>query len=246
MSTVPVLRANLLLVLSLIWSATASAQGSIPPEHREWEASAFGGGSYISGDEFLTMVAGGEAEPFRTIGMDFASGYQMGVRIRQHLRDFWSADLEYSFANQPLRFTNLSPGITALSLSHSIHHFSYNVAYLPLPPTKRFRPYGKLGAGAALFYIHEASKDEALAAGVSLRDSWEFMFSWGAGAKYLVQDQFAITFEVDDHVSGMPSYGLPATARVVDGQYVPGISRNGFVQNWRVGFGLAFQWDDDW
>jgi hypothetical protein len=178
--------------------------------------------------------------------MRYDSGYVFGMRINQNLGDYWGAAIEYSFANQPLRFTNLSPAIQDLSLSHYLHHFSYNVAFLPLPRTKRLRPYGDAGIGAALYYVPGHAKHQALEAGVALRDSWEFLFNWGGGLHYLVIDKFGLTFDARHRLSRAPSYGIPSSARVVDGVYLPGMARarHGILQHWQASFGLTYQWDE--
>ena len=117
--------------------------------------------------QFLTQVSG-DTPTATTVGMHYASGYLIGLRIAQNLGDFFASDLEYSFANQPLRFINLTPDIPSLSLGHSVQHFSYNVSYLPLPLEKRLRPYGSLGVGAVSYHISKGSKNEAAAMGVGL------------------------------------------------------------------------------
>jgi hypothetical protein len=203
-----------ILVFTLACCAPAFAQVYGSPEYREWEGAGFVGGSFIGNFEFPTPVVGNVQEGSRTIGMNYASGYQIGVRVTQNLGDFGAAYLEYNFANQPLRFTNLTPTIQSLSLSHNVNHFSYGFSYLPLRPSQRFRPYGAMGAGVALFYILGKSRNEALALGVPLRDSWEFALNLGGGFKYLVEDQAALTFDIKDQISSVPSYGLPRSARV--------------------------------
>jgi opacity protein-like surface antigen len=220
------------------------AQSSYPNGHREWEVSGFVGQSSTGKHEFPTPVSGSAEESTRTVGLHHASGYQVGVRVIQNFNDFWGADLEYSFADQDLRFSNLSPEIPTLSLAHFIHHFSYNVSYLPLSPVTRLRPYVGAGIGTALFYIPGRAKKDALELGLNLRDSWEFVFNWGGGLKYLVADRFAVGFDVKDRISRVPSYGLPGSARVVDGQYQPGMARHGLLQNWQFNVGLTFQWDE--
>src|SRR5262245_60577570 len=191
------------LVLTFICSETGFAQTSDWPKHREYGVEAFGGASFVRNFQFLTPVSG-SIPTATTVGMHYASGYMIGLRITQNLGDFAAADLEYSFANQPLRFINLTPDIPSLSLGHSVQHFSYNVSYLPLPLEKRLRPYGSIGAGAVWYHISKGSKNEAAALGVGLNGNWEFAFSAGGGLKYLVQDQFALTFNVKDQISGVP------------------------------------------
>jgi hypothetical protein len=176
--------------------------------------------------------------------MSYESGYQVGVRINQNLNEYWGADLEYSFANQFLRYTNLSPSIQNLSLDQYQHNLSYDVSYLPRARTKRLRPYVDVGIGAGWFYLPGRVKKDALELGLRLRDSWAFVFNVGGGFTYLVQDQYAITFDVKDRISRIPSYGLPESARVVNGQYQPGIALNGRLQNLQFNLGFTFQWDE--
>src|SRR5215831_15274909 len=115
-------------------------------EDPEFEGGVFVGGSFIGDKQFVTQVGGSSQEGVRTVGVHYSSGFQLGARIVQNVNDYWNADLEYSFANQPLRFTNLSPTVPSLSLGQSIHQFSYNVSYIPLGGWERFRPYAKVGA----------------------------------------------------------------------------------------------------
>ena len=231
-------------IFVLAWCHCASAQTTVSLVEGKFEFAAFGGASFAGDFHFPTLVFTNGQVTSQPEGMHYASGYQVGMRVTENLSEHWAVHLEYSFANQPLRFTNLSPTVPSLSLGHYLHHVSYDGTYLLLPPEKRFRPYVKAGAGTALFYISGHSKEEARSLGVPLRDSWEFAFNWGAGLKSRVQDQVVLTFEVKDNVTGMPSYGLPRSVQVKDGHFIPGISRNGFLHNWQLNFGVAVQWDE--
>jgi opacity protein-like surface antigen len=222
----------------------ASAQTTVSLVEGKFEFTAFGGASFAGNFHFPTLVFTNGQVTSQVEGMHYASGYQVGFRVAENLSERWAVHLEYSFANQPLRFTNLSPTVQSLSLGHYLHHVSYDGTYLVLPPEKRFRPYVNAGAGTALFYITGHSKEEARSLGVPLRDSWEFAFNWGAGVKSRVEDQVVLTFEVKDTVTGVPSYGLPSSVQVRNGQVIPGISRNGFLNNWQLNFGIAVQWDE--
>jgi opacity protein-like surface antigen len=226
-----------------LFSETGLAQVAEFPTNKEWEVEAFAGASTVNDVELQTSVRGSQ-QTNRTVGLNYASGYQVGLRITQNVGDNISAYLEYSFANAPLRFTNLTPNIQSLSLGHSIQHFSYNVSYLPRNLQKRFRPYASAGAGAVLYHISAESREEAEDIGVGLHGSWKFAMNAGGGFKYLVHDQFALTVNVKDQISGVPSYGLPRFASVVNGFYRPGLSRHGTLQNWQFNIGAVYQWDD--
>lgn len=229
------------LVLICFFATLGWSQG----DESQYEGGVFGGVSAVSGDiQSHTLVSGSATETSRSVGVHYGSGYQIGARIAENLRDVWSAELEYSFANQPLRFTNLTPTVQSLSISQSVNHFAYNVAYLPPLGYGRFRPYAKIGVGANLFYVHESSRDEAQALGIHLRDSWQFSFNWGGGFKYLANDQTVLILDVRDFVSSIPSYGLPQSAQVVNGGFQPGFAHNGFLNNVQFNVGVSFRWTD--
>jgi len=123
-------RRSLVLVIVIASSLAEFAQASYPLEHREWEVSLFAGHSFSSKFQFPTPVHGSDQEVSRTVGLQYAAGPELGVRVTQNVNDLWSADLEDSFTNQDLRFTNISPTIQGLSLTQYIRRFSYNVSYM--------------------------------------------------------------------------------------------------------------------
>jgi len=230
------------VLLACVFVQFAAAQEHYPPEHLEWDVAWFGGTSIGETFHFPTTVLGGNNS--NTVGMRFGSGYQLGVRVHENLRKYWGADLEYSAANQPLTLTNLSPDIQSLSLSQTVHHFSYGLSFLPLRPQSRFRPYASAQAGAALYFLHKSSRYDALDRGLGLHDDWKFLVNWGGGFKYLFTDEFGFEFDVKDQMTGIPTYGLPETARIVNGRFRPGVSRHGLFNNWQFNIGFSYQWDD--
>ena len=231
-----------LLVFACSNCAFAGDEGS--PENKEWEVSGFAGNSFAQNFHFSTPVIGSNTETSRTASMRFGSGYEIGARIKDNVRDHVGVDLEYSFAHQNLRFTNLTPSIQNVSVTQYVHYLSYNVGYLALAPTSRFRPYVDAGVGSALYFLPKASVDTALQQGLKLRDSWAFLVNCGGGFKYLVTDEVAVTFDVKDRLFSIPAYGLPSSTRVIDGHYQPGIQTHGVGQTWQVNIGVTFQWDD--
>ena len=237
-------KATLVTALVFVFCPSLFAQSSYSPEYREFEVTVFTGISLGADFEFPTQVFGTDQESSRTVGMRYNSGYLLGARVNQNFGDFWAVDLDYTFSNQRLTFINLLPNNQSLSFNNYLHYGSYNVSFLPLPRTSRFRPYANTGVGFALFYIPSRVRREILERGIALRDSWEFLLNWGGGLKYLAADQFALTFDVKDRLSRVPSYGLPVSARIVNGQFQPGIAKHGVFNNWQFSFGLTYQWDE--
>jgi opacity protein-like surface antigen len=244
---VHVIKSSLILVLLLGCSASALAQTATPssvPRYREWEGSGFAGYAFPQDFRFRTIVSGNDQQSTGIVGMHFESGYRVGGQVTQYLGNFLSAQLEYSFSDQPLHLTNLKPEIPHLYLGHNLHSLTYSVSYLPRPPEKRLRPFVSAGTGPLLFHITRDSKQEVEKLNLDLRDSWELVLNLGGGIKYLVADQFAFTVDVKSRLSRLPTYGLPRSSQLVDGQYQPGLSVRGLLNSWQINFGLAHQWDE--
>jgi opacity protein-like surface antigen len=211
---------------------------SMQAEHREWEFEVFGGASHLGKNNYRTPVVDTGLQNSTEVGLRYAAGYQAGLRIIDNRWQNWGASLEYSFANQPATFTNLSSAVSSLSVSHSVHRFAYEVLYYPMNRSHRLRPYGFLGPGLALFYVHGDSKSSAAQQGIHFNNPWKFSFHWGGGVKYLIQDHVAAGFQFSDAVSGVPGYGLPS----VQGQSQPGFRPAGYLHNWRYGISFIYQW----
>ena len=236
---------GLIFALVLCFAESALAQKLSPPEFREWEVSVFAGASLGNTFHFRTPVFGSDLETSRIIGMQYSPGYQVGVRLNQYFNDYWFAQLEYNYALQNLRFTNLSPDNPTVSVNNYIHHIDYNLAFAPRPRTKQFRPYVDIGTGAILFFINGESLSNARQQGLFMRQStWEFLFNYGGGVNYLVVDQFAVSADVKATLTGTPRYAIPSSAQVVNGQFIPGVGINGVIQTWQLSGSASYQWDE--
>lgn len=234
---------RILLVTSLLQalaSGAMQAQSVFPLSHREWEITAFGGGSWIGDQSLPTPVAGTGQTAFRTVGMSFAPGAQLGLRLAQNKWRHWGGVMEYSFSNQPLRLTNLTDAAPSLTYSQSIHRFIYDAVYYPLDRSYRLRPFAFGGAGMSLFYTRGSSNPGAQS--IHLNSPWKVTYRWGGGVKYLFLDQVAVTFQYSNNITGVPAYGLPENGSVVSGQYIPGIKPDGLLQNRVISLGFTYQW----
>jgi outer membrane protein W len=235
---------SLMVAVGIASSTQAFAQTAYSSENREWEATGFAGYAFQRNFHFVTPVNGSPSETSRTVNVHWAPAWVVGARVTQNLGEHASADLEYSFADQDVTLTNLSPDIPSFHITQAVHDMSYNISYLPLPRSKRLRPYALGGAGAVLFWIPGFSSRDAKALNFNLRSSWEFLVNAGGGVRYLVRDQFALNLDVKDRISRLPSYGIPLSANVVDGVFQPGVSRHGILNNWQISFGFTYQWDE--
>jgi opacity protein-like surface antigen len=224
----------LILVMALTFiPVAAQPPGVIRPESEKWEFSIFAGSSHRGGDIFLTP---GEGVAARNVGLDFASGYLVGARITENLGDRFGAELDYSLANQPLQFTDLAPGLSSVDLSHRVHSITYSILVYGLDRRSRLRPYGAVGPGVSLFETYGDSENRARAQGLALRDRWKFGMTLGAGVKYHLAGNTGFRFDVKDHVTGVPDFGLPRTATLLN----PGFKPEGRLHNWQISVGFFY------
>ncbi len=229
------------LLLSLAVCTTVQAQIQYPNLYKEWEVAGLFGAAFVGDQSSETPVEGQDMT--RLVGLDYSSGFLMGIRLTQNLKGKMGAELDYTYANQPLTFLNLSPTIPKLSVSHRVHSFVYSILYYFGDRNSRVRPFVSVGAGASLFQIDGTSKFEALARGVDLNDTWKFVGSFGGGVKYMINDSIGIRFDVRDLLSGVPSYSLPRTSSVDDdGTIGPAFRPDGILSDWQFSGGILFTW----
>lgn len=229
-----------LILCFVLCLQTLQAQSG-PAVHKKWEFSFFGGLSELGENTALTPVQG--QEQLREVGISYATGYALGARVTENLGQHLGAELEYVFANQPLRFRNLSPSLPTLNLDHRAHKLSYSILYYLSDRTRRIRPFASVGAGATFYQITGEGNAEALNRGVDLRDRWKFAFSFGAGVKFLSSENWGLRADFRDQVTGTPSYGLPAASPVVSGRIEEGFRPDGVQHNWHLGLGFFYSWD---
>ncbi len=215
----------------------ASAQIPFPRNENSWEISIFAGVSGLGDKTLVTPVEGGTT---RDVGLDFDSGYLLGVRIGENLTPRFGAELEYTFANQPLLFVNLSPSIPLLELSHKVHKVAYSVLVYPMQRQGRYIPFASIGIGASFFRVSNDSVDDALVQGVDLKNRWKFALSYGGGVKFPMGPEWGLRVDVRDQVTGASDYGLPATAPLLGA----GLRPNGVHHNWQVSGGLLYTFGD--
>ncbi len=224
----------LLLVLLM---PEALAQIPFPREENKWEVSFFAGVSGLGDKTLVTPVEGGTT---RNVGLEFDSGYLLGLRIGENLTPRFGAEMEYALANQPLLFVNLSPSIPLLELSHKVHKFAYSILVYPMRRRGRYIPFASIGIGASFFRVSSDSVDDALLQGVDLKNRWKFAFSYGGGVKFPMGSEWGLRVDVRDHVTGVSDYGLPSTAPLLGA----GLRPNGVLHNWQVSGGLLYTFGD--
>lgn len=227
----------LLIAVVLLVTPLLQAQVYWPGEKDKWELSFFGGVGLSSDQTATTPVQG--LEQTRVGGIHYANGYLLGVRISETLGTRTGAELDYTFSNRPVTFSNLSPDVPNLSLDHGVHTFLYSLLYYPNARSGKFRPFISAGVGASLFALDGDDRDVAAVDGVYLKNRWKFVTGIGGGFKYLMSDKWGFRVSVRDNISGVPDYGLPAIAATAG---TPALDTDGTQHNWQITGGVSFYW----
>jgi len=225
----------LLIMIAAVSCVPVMSQGSADGRNDKWEASVFAGSGYRGEHVFATPFEGVGS---RDVTVRFSPGYLVGARISENLGQYFGAELDYSLGNQPVEFRNLSPTLPLVNIDHRAHNIAYTVLFYGLKRNSRIRPYGAVGPGITLYETFGESEDDAEALGLTLTNRWKAALAVGGGVKYRVTEQVGFRFDVRDHITGVPDFGLPHSGTLQE----PGFRPDGQLHNWQfsVGFFYSF------
>ena len=152
---------------------------------------AFGGATWPQGDNFeLEFVGGGTFTP--DSGLDFDTGYVLGIAGGYYIRPNVSAELEYTYRNADaeLKGTNTDSHTTESNawMVNALYWFDP----VAVGASSQLRPYAGGGLGAADFNFEAADE---LGGGDFDGDS-EFAYQLIGGVAYDINPKFSITTEV--------------------------------------------------
>jgi len=193
----------------LLLAPSAFAQDSNP------RVTFFGGGSFLKGERSFTI--GGD--PKRS---EFAAGGKFGVRGTMDLNDHWAAEAAYSYGTNNLRIQEIATPIRERDYGVRVHQLTGNLLYLWGGSHSRFRPF--LTAGAGLSRFNPTSEAKSLASlrfvdePAPINSNSKFNFNYGGGVEARAGDVLGIRFDLRDHLSPIPRFGVPEapTAGVAD------------------------------
>jgi len=223
----------LLIMIAALSCVPVMGQASVYGRNDKWEFSIFAGSSHRGEDVFETPFEGVGS---RDVTLRFAPGYLVGARISQNLGQYFGAELDYSLANQPVEFRNLTPTLQVVNLDHRVHNVTYTILFYGLNRNSRIRPYGALGPGISLFEIFGESEDNAATLGLNLTNRWKVAGIVGGGVKVRATEQTGFRFDVRDHITGVPDFGLPHAGTIQN----PGFRPEGQSHNWQLSFGFFY------
>ena len=231
----PMYLAVVCLLLSLSFGRI-SAQIPTAPKGDKWEFSVFFGLSQLGDHGFLTPIEGGDS---KTVNLSYDPGYALGFRVTENLGRKIGAELEYSYAENSLSFSNLSDLVPTLNVNQRIHKIVYSILAYPLGRKGKFQPFGSFGGGTSFFQIVDDSVAEQNA--ILFKDRWKLAVSFGGGVKIPLSGPWGFRVDIRDQITSVPDFGLPAVSPVFQGNSGAGLQPDGLFHNWQIDAGFIYR-----
>ena len=153
----------------------------------------FGGATWPQNDNSELDVRGvGTFEPVPDSGLDFDTGYVLGIAGGFYIRPNVSAELEYTYRNADAELRNTDSDTHKTESNAWMANALYWFDPVAVGASSQLRPYAGGGLGAADFNFEAVDGLE----GGDFDGDYEFAYQLMAGVAYDVNEKFSITTEV--------------------------------------------------
>ncbi len=194
------------------------------------------GGSFIAGERTFDL----NGDSFVS---QFLNGGSFGVRGSLDLSSHWTLEGDYSIGRNDQRITEESGGIFVQ------RDFGVNVGQVQLHFVRfltdnesRIRPFFSAGLGMVRFNPTDEAKLLALSGDfiddpTALTSSIDLSFTVGGGLEARLNRWLGLRFDLKDHMSPIPRFGLEETSSGPGGIFFP---VSGIVHNVEAAGGIVF------
>ena len=194
------------------------------------------GGSFISGQRAFVV----DGDPFIS---QFLNGGKVRLRGSLDLTSHWTLEGDYSFGRNDQRITEESGGILVnRDFGVTVGQVQLNFVRFLTDNESRIRPFFSAGLGMVRFNPTDQAKLLALGGDfiddpTPLTSSVEVSFTVGGGLEARLNRWFGLRFDLKDHMSPIPRFGLDETSSGPGGIFFP---VSGIVHNVEVAAGIVF------
>ena len=224
-------KSRLLAVLAIVgfFSVAALAEDSNP------RVMFLMGGSFVKGARTFAV----NGDNFRS---EYASGGKASLRGAFNIRPHFAIEPSYSFGTNNLRVSDLSESpIVQRAFGVRMSQFGANVLAYANDSQSRLRFFGTFGVGLLRFSPTKEAKQAAAVNFIddpaTIRASNSMAFNFGAGVEAPLTQQFGLRFDLRDHLSSLPKYGVPQTSSAPGASFYP---VDGRAQNIELTIGVVF------
>lgn len=223
------------LVLAALTASPALAQYSNP------RVGIFGAGSFLTGNRTVDLGSSGLRET------DHTKGPRLGFRFNTDLNERWGGEATYSIGRHDFRVLEPGPGnsVRERNFRTSLHHFLLNGTYFVIPGNADFRPFLTAGLGIGHFSPTGDARDDAmqnfLDGPTRINSSTKLAFNFGGGIERRVSDELGVRFDVRDHITALPKFGLPEAPLNPGGVFYPA---TGALHDIEVAIGFTYHFEN--
>ena len=194
------------------------------------------GGSFISGER--TFDVNGES-----FVSQFLNGGKLHLRGSLDLTSLWTLEGDYSFGRNDQRITQDIGGIIEQrDFKVTVGQVQLNFVRFFTDNESRIRPFFTAGLGMVRFNPTDEAKLAALSGDfladpTLLTSSIDFSLAVGGGLETRFNRWLGLRFDLKDHMSPIPRFGLDETSSGPGGIFFP---VSGIVHNVEVAAGIVF------
>ncbi len=194
------------------------------------------GGSFISGQRAFVV----DGDPFIS---QFLNGGKVRLRGSLDLTSHWTLEGDYSFGRNDQRITEESGGILVnRDFGVTVGQVQLNFVRFLTDNESRIRPFFSAGLGMVRFNPTDEAKLLALGGDfiddpTPLTSSVEVSFTVGGGLEARLNRWLGLRFDLKDHMSAIPRFGLDETSSGPGGIFFP---VSGIVHNVEAAGGIVF------
>jgi len=194
------------------------------------------GGSFLSGERVFVV----DGDPFIS---RFLNGGKFGVRGSLDLTSHWTLEGNYSFGRNDQRITEESGGILVnRDFGVTVNQVQFNFVRFLTSNESRIRPFFSAGLGMVRFNPTDEAKLLALGGDfiddpTPLTSSVEVSFTVGGGLEARLNRWLGLRFDLKDHMSAIPRFGLNETSSGPGGIFFP---VSGVVHSVEAAGGIVF------
>ncbi|MCH8320069.1 MAG: outer membrane beta-barrel protein [Acidobacteria bacterium] len=194
------------------------------------------GGSFIAGER--TFDLNGDSYVSQ-----FLNGGKFRLRGSLDLSKHWTLEGDYSFGRNDQRITQDTGGvIEQRDFKVNVGQVQLNFVRFFTDNESRIRPFFSAGLGAVRFNPTDEAKSAALSGDfladpTQLTSSIDISFAVGGGLEARLNRWLGLRFDLKDHMSAIPRFGLEESSSGPGGIFFP---VNGIVHNVEAAAGIVF------
>jgi hypothetical protein len=182
-----------------------------------------------------TFVVNGE-----TFNTQFANGGRGKARLTLDLTKHFSIEGVYGFGTSNLKVTNSTNTPQTIGYGTREHEVQLNALQFFTSSGSHLRPFLTTGLGDAHFTPTSAAitaaSNQFLDSSAQIGATNQISFAIGGGIEARSRSRLGLRFDVTDHISAVPNFGLPQSSSGTGGAFYP---VSGIVHNIQVEAGIV-------